>query len=445
MVRDFSSERGLRQLLDYPREDMGTEIKDWLDLSSKPIRAKFAKELIALANHGGGYVLFGFSDESTGWKPSGPCPHDLSFYSQDAINDITKRHAEPSFECYVQHMDSSTGNQHVIIEVPGGHVTPIRSQRSPQDSGLIDHTYYIRRPGPESAPPHSGHEWEALIRRCMDNDQERQVDAFRRVISIFRGNPEVARQVAEAAGSAELLQRWTDESLQRLRSLDADYDHYDHGWWSCSYILSPVDMPPTLPVLRRILLEIKGTETGWPVWLSLDGRPRMGAAIVGDSIECWLQDVEDSADFWRADPRGRMFLLRCHQEDSRSDFPNTSAGSFLDLILPVWRTGECLLHANRLGRRLEANTVEVQMTWHGLAGRELRARAGPGLRSVMPGKICSDPEVRSRITVPVTQIPDSLPEFVKELVSPLYARFDFFEPSDELYVTELHRMRSGGR
>jgi hypothetical protein len=443
VAQDFSSERSLRRLLDYPREDMGTEIKDWLDLSSKPIRAKFSKELIALANHGGGYVLFGFSEEPTGWKPSGPCPYDLKHYSQDDINDIVRRHAEPPFECYVHHMASSVGNQHVVIEIPGGHIAPIRSQRSPQGSGLIDHTYYIRVPGPESAPPRSGHDWEALIRRCMDNDHERQLNALRRLIATFQSSPETARLVAAAAESTDLLRQWTDQSFQRLRSLDPEQDRYLFGWWSCSYILSPVNAPPSLPMLRRILIEVKGTETGWPVWLSLDGSPGMGATIAGDSIECWLRDVHDSTDFWRASPQGRMFLLRRHQEDSDSDFPSVVPGEFLDLILPVWRTGECLLHASRLGHRLEADTVEVEMIWHGIAGRELRALAGAGRRSVMPGRICNDPEVRSRITVPLAQISDSLPEFVKELVSPLYARFDFFEPPDELYATELRRMRSG--
>jgi hypothetical protein len=443
VAQDFSSERSLRQLLDYPREDMGTEIKDWLDLSSKPVRAKFSKELIALANHGGGYVLFGFSDEPTGWNPSGPCPHDLKSYSQDGINDIIKRHAEPSFECYVHHIKSSAGNYHVVIEIPGGHITPIRSKRSPEDSGLIDNTYYIRVPGPESAPPQSGRDWETLIRRCMDNDHERQLNALRRLIATFQSNPEAARLVAAAAGATDLLNRWTDESLQRLRSLDPGQDHYPFGWWSCSYILSPVSTPTSLPTLRRTLIEVKGTETGWPVWLFLEGRRDMDATIVGDSIECWLRNVEDSMDFWRASPDGRMFLLRRYQEDSASDFPNTVPGEFLDLILPVWRTGECLLHASRLGQRLGADTVEVEMVWHGLADRELRARAGASRRSLMPGKICKDPEVRSRITVPVAQISDSLPEFVKELVSPLYARFNFFEPRDELYATELSRMRSG--
>jgi predicted HTH transcriptional regulator len=53
-------------LLDFPREDMATEIKDWLNLGDSMVRAKLAKELIALANHGGGYLLFGFSEATTG-------------------------------------------------------------------------------------------------------------------------------------------------------------------------------------------------------------------------------------------------------------------------------------------------------------------------------------------------------------------------------------------
>ncbi len=218
-------------------------------------------------------------------------------------------------------------------------------------------------------------------------------------------------------------------------------DRYATGWWSCSYSVSPVAEPPSLPALRKALFEVKGTETGWPVWLSLEGRPGMEARIVDGAIECWLRETE-SADFWRADPQGHMFLLRRLQEDT--DFRDAPAGSFIDLILPVWRTGECLLHAARLADRLGADTVDVAMTWHGLAGRELRALAGPG-RMLMPGRVCNDSEVTASTRASATKISDTLPEIVKALVNPLYARFGFFEPTDELYTSELHRMRTGMR
>ncbi len=66
--------RSLRRLLDYPREEMATEIKGWLDLSGRDVRARLAKELIALANYGGGYLLFGFVEADNGWSPSESCP-----------------------------------------------------------------------------------------------------------------------------------------------------------------------------------------------------------------------------------------------------------------------------------------------------------------------------------------------------------------------------------
>jgi hypothetical protein len=217
-------------------------------------------------------------------------------------------------------------------------------------------------------------------------------------------------------------------------------DLYRLGWWSCSYVLTPIETPPSLATLRRFLLEVEGTETGWPVWLALDNRPSMAAHIEGGIIECWLRDVS-SADFWRADPKGYMFLLRKFQEDT--DFQSVPAGTCLDLILPIWRTGECLLHAGRLAEKVGATTVDLTMTWHGLAGRELRALTGN--RMLSPGNICNDDEVLTVITAAASEISEILPELVKALVAPLYEHFDFFEPPSNIYVAEIHRMRTGIR
>lgn len=221
MVSPSPLQRELVRLLDYPLEDLSTEIKDWLDLGQTPERANLARELIALANHGGGYVLFGFADSTAGWPPSGPCPHDLARYSQDAINNILKSHAEPIFECYTHHLLSAAGNDHVVIQVPGGHLVPIRSRGGPAASRLSDHIYYVRRPGPESAPPQSGAEWQALIARCVDNNVERQLESFRRIVTVLQSGPEVARSIADAARPAgTALKHWSDDSLERLRKLE---------------------------------------------------------------------------------------------------------------------------------------------------------------------------------------------------------------------------------
>jgi predicted HTH transcriptional regulator len=176
------TQRQLVELLDYPREDLDTEIKDWLQLEYKRAQADLARELIALANHGGGFLLFGFLDQDEGWSPSGPCPFPLKHYSQDAINNVLKTYAEPPFECFVDRLESAAGNTHVVIRVPGDHRVPIRSKRAgPDGSRLKIDTYYLRRPGAESAPPQSAREWDDLLRRCLSAHREELLEGFRNI------------------------------------------------------------------------------------------------------------------------------------------------------------------------------------------------------------------------------------------------------------------------
>jgi len=197
-----------------------------------------------------------------------------------------------------------------------------------------------------------------------------------------------------------------------------------------------------LVAFRNILKEIKGHETGWPVWLSLDTTPAMTPHVLGDVIECWLLDTED-ADFWRADPKGQMFLLRRFQEDT-GEIKGIEPGQVFDLTLPIWRTGECLLHASRLAARLGAQHAEFAMAWHGLEGRELRTVASRGRRTpLFPGHICHEDEVRTTVETEAAAISDTLPELVKSLTAPLFARFDFFEVQDEFYAAEISEMRTG--
>ena len=62
---------GLQELVDAPRERLDVEYKAWLDLTDGPTRAKLARHLCALANFGGGFLVFGIDDDMT---PSGPRP-----------------------------------------------------------------------------------------------------------------------------------------------------------------------------------------------------------------------------------------------------------------------------------------------------------------------------------------------------------------------------------
>ena len=55
-MTDNTNER-LQDLLLDPKESLDVEIKGWLDLNDSTHKSVLAKALIALANHGGGFVI----------------------------------------------------------------------------------------------------------------------------------------------------------------------------------------------------------------------------------------------------------------------------------------------------------------------------------------------------------------------------------------------------
>jgi predicted HTH transcriptional regulator len=61
-----------RALLDDPNEALDVEYKAWLDLSSNEVRANMARHIAALANHGGGTIVFGITDAM---QFAGPNPY----------------------------------------------------------------------------------------------------------------------------------------------------------------------------------------------------------------------------------------------------------------------------------------------------------------------------------------------------------------------------------
>jgi transcriptional regulator with XRE-family HTH domain len=238
------------------------------------------------------------------------------------------------------------------------------------------------------------------------------------------------------------LERWEEDCRRRLDELveaAGPSNPYEHGHWSAAYRLPDVGPRTSIRTLREALLGSVGTETGWPAWWFPpdESRPR----VVEGVIECWIspRTFGDSAhqDFWRADPAGLAFLLRGFEEDGGID--DLTPGTALDLILPVWRTGECLRHAERLAARLEAERVEFAMRWQGLRGRRLGAVAGRR-RYVGGDYRCEQDVVTSHVELEAATITEMLPQAVQALVDPLYASFDFFEAPDALYREELSRL-----
>jgi len=142
--------RRLADLLIEPSETLDVEHKGWIDIvGNNDHRATLAKGLIALANHGGGSFIFGFTETRQGVVPSPDRPADLAAYTPDTVNAVVVAYAEPSFHCDVNIVKGPDGLQYPIVSVPGGHHVPIKAKRGPGQAPVI------AQPHPNSNPPYT--------------------------------------------------------------------------------------------------------------------------------------------------------------------------------------------------------------------------------------------------------------------------------------------------
>ncbi len=442
--------RRLADLLRDPREALDVEMKGWLDIAANAEhKAVLAKAVIALANHGGGYLIvgiIGFDETDDGVVPAEPRPANLATYTTDAVNSVVSRYIEPPFHCDVSVVTSpEMGLNHPLVSVPGGHRVPIRARRSGPEGRIIQaDRYYIRRPGPCSEPPQSGQEWDALIGRCIANAREDLVDRFRVIMAGGAGAVVPGTDLDRVSG-------WLDSSVERWRelaeTLPADHGaRMQNGYFAVAYqIIGDFD-----PLRGADLLEALGRgevrHTGWPPF-SILPRREIEPYMFDDNVECWLVRAGEErdpalSDFWRASPDARLFLMRGYQGDALQN-RGIVPGTLFEITLPVWRIGEVLLHSASMARQYGAERARVVFVAEGtgLAGRRLATFANPN-RMVSDHHHSRQDIYRGSLEAHADQIEDALPELVDRIVRPLFELFDFFSLPATLTAEELAKLRS---
>lgn len=449
-MSENNQKRRLTDLVENPRETPDVELKDWLDLRGNPDhKAQLAKALLALANHGGGYLLIGFEDGPDPKRSERDEPSTLAGYSQDIINGIVQSYADPPFHCDVKHVVHSSGKSHPVVIVPGMHRVPIRAKRSgPEKKYVIENTIYIRRPGPKSEAPQSGREWDEVLARCLAARKDEFLTTIRNII---------AGQVAESPlpDTNAALNGWIDESLKSWLGLisrlpENDSRRCPHGCYWIAYEIAGDFSRPTNADLLEKLSRSTARLTGWSPWWVPTRKEIMPYQMNG-VIECWLGRDHDPhfgdaphVDFWRISPQGRGFLLRGYDEDGdwalKQGFQH---GSVFDVTLPIWRVGEAVINASLLAKNLGATdaVMSLRVNYSGLAGRELTSISGD--RKIWQQRIAQENTITLSTTVPLEAIDDNLVEILLPLLAPLYACFSFFVLKPDLVQTEVSRLKKG--
>lgn len=433
-----------------PTESLDFEVKGWLDLNDAEARGAVAKALIALENHGGGFLLIGFKEDKQRLIPDPERPPTLEPYGTDEINAILKKCAEPPFHAHVtfqKHLE--LGKDFPLIRVTGASTFPVRSCSATPNGTLKQNVYYIRRPGPASESPMDGAEWDTLIRRCVLKQRGEIVEILRSFI------PSVAPGDLQAIVDARAaLNHFASDSFSRWWKINSalpaeDPSKIKDGWFS--FACQIVGQSKNLPA-AQILQSVEKLRkyTGWPIFVTLH-QPENKPYLTNGAIEASLTKLKmpspAHADFWRVHPEGYFYVLRGYQEDDLETLSETrqkrAPGTGMDLTLPVWRVAEFLLRSEELGRTMyeDGFSMLVRCEWSGLKNRELFV-FNPR-RMLFDGHRCTTDDVVTEGNFAQAAITDALPEVVRQLTADLYQHFDFFQPPEKFFDEEIALMQSG--
>jgi hypothetical protein len=430
-------------LLSEPREDLSVEYKGWLDLSTNNGRATIAKAAIALANHGGGFIVLGFTENQNALVSQAKL-EGIPPITQDAVNAAVRRYADPEFHVEVHDLTHpSTGIEHVVVSVPS---VPVMSKRN-CESILFQNRCYIRKPGPRSEEPQNGDEWRTLLNRCVRAQREDMLNAIRAIVTggIEVGNAVPTAEEALAAFAEAAQRRWSDIVADLPSTTSA---RFPLGYYEMAFSLAGADPAASLKeLLDRLSTARRIKLTGWSAFLAMH-IPGLAPYPHEDFVEAWLgrpisgaTDVASlepvRCDFWRASRSGQLYTIRGYLEDSSPDRP---PGTCMDMAVPVWRVGEGLLFATRLAETFEGvKQILVRCRFTGLKGRALVSIDNSRIAFGDSISRTNDVLVQTRATP--AEVQDSLTELTLQLLTPLYERFDFFQLPISLVDQELQKLR----
>ena len=162
----------LRRDPDLALVHLGVETKDLdykelLELDCRDGRAGLAKDVIAMANSGGGRIIVGVRESAPGsFAPVGIPEDDLAAFEPSRLNRALRDYLDPPFSVGVKQVRDG-GRAFAILEVPPGREMIILAARENDRAGLRRGRVYVRTSSVESAEVRDSNELRALLERVI--------------------------------------------------------------------------------------------------------------------------------------------------------------------------------------------------------------------------------------------------------------------------------------
>ena len=164
------------------------------DRKDKNTCNNIVKDILALANTKGGYLIIGVSEKHDGFNfDVGLSKEELGSFDTTKINQYLNNYADPPINTELYKVPYN-GKDFIIISVPVFSDTPHICQKDHQGI-LSEATIYVRTDNNESAPLKKSSDLRNIVNRAITNTSDQLLIAFRSIMKsennkLFEDDPE---------------------------------------------------------------------------------------------------------------------------------------------------------------------------------------------------------------------------------------------------------------
>lgn len=157
----------LLSLIDAGTETRDVDYKAALNLETKKARAELARDMIAMANAGGGTIVFGVAEGSAGaWSQVGLSPSEVDCLDVTKVGDAVRAYTGPAVE-FATRVVRRGGLIFGAISVRPMNGTIALALKPNQDAGLFTGRIYVRTADARTAELTDPGELNVLIERAI--------------------------------------------------------------------------------------------------------------------------------------------------------------------------------------------------------------------------------------------------------------------------------------
>ena len=405
------------------------------DEKDKKACCEIVKDILAMANTLGGYIVIGVSEKGNGFEWEGLTTKQAKSFETSRINRFLQNYADPPINTFLKKVDNN-GKTFAIIEVPRFSDTPHICQKD-YPSVLISPALYVRTDSNESAPIKYSSDFRAIVEQAVRNRSDQMLSSMR---AILTGS---SNRTSES--DKEKFDKQFKNALERFDSFNAFPDKDYNGYREVSFHpLEYAGQRFSLEDLDAAVKRAYANFKGWPFLYWAENRAEISYAIQ-DGLETFLTTEDfggnDRLDFWRLQQSGFFYHRVLMWEESYTRSNNKpKAMDFGQMAMYVAEGIYCL---GKIYQELIPDDEVISIKFRILGAKDRLIETFDSDRASLLGDhVCKVPEIIYESARPIADWRVGTVDLAVDICKEFFVRFNWLEPNLDAVREIIEKMFS---